>query len=75
MGGEVVVDYALKFKKQATQSLWVAGYSHDVMGYIPSRRVWNEEATKAEAPWCITDNPLAGRMQSKNKSAKSSNPG
>ncbi len=42
MGGEVVVDYALKFKKQATQSLWVAGYSHDVMGYIPSRRVWNE---------------------------------
>ena len=20
----------------------MAGYSHDVMGYIPSRRVWNE---------------------------------
>jgi len=40
MGGEVVVDYALKFKKLFNdQSLWVMGYCNDVMGYIPNLRV------------------------------------
>jgi len=42
LGGEVVIDYPLKFKETFGPSLWVAGYSHDVMGYIPSRRVWEE---------------------------------
>lgn len=43
LGGEVVVDYALKIKqnKHAVKdpSIWVAGYSNDVMAYIPSTRV------------------------------------
>lgn len=42
LGGEVVVDYALRFKKEYGPNVWVAGYSHDVMGYIPSKRVWTE---------------------------------
>ena len=42
MGGEVVVDFALKFKETYGKNLWIAGYSHDVMAYIPSKRVWNE---------------------------------
>lgn len=43
LGGEVVVDYALKFKKDFPPGrLWVAGYSNDVMGYIPSKRVLKE---------------------------------
>lgn len=43
LGGEVVVDYALRFKKDFPAGrLWVAGYSNDVMGYIPSLRVLRE---------------------------------
>ena len=43
LGGEVVVDYALRLKQElGTPSTWVAGYSNDVMAYIPSRRVLTE---------------------------------
>lgn len=42
LGGEVVVDYALTFKKRYGPQTWVAGYANDVMAYIPSRRVWQE---------------------------------
>jgi neutral ceramidase len=43
LGGEVVADYALRFKRQyGFRNLWVAGYSNDVFAYIPSRRVWEE---------------------------------
>lgn len=40
LGGEVVVDYALRLKAElGRERTWVAGYSNDVMAYIPSRRV------------------------------------
>ncbi|HZT31039.1 MAG TPA: neutral/alkaline non-lysosomal ceramidase N-terminal domain-containing protein [Bryobacteraceae bacterium] len=43
LGGEVVVDYSLRFKKQyGWDDLWVAGYSNDVFAYIPSERVLEE---------------------------------
>ena len=43
LGGEVVVDYAIRLKAElAGTKTWVAGYSHDVMAYIPSRRVLRE---------------------------------
>ena len=43
LGGEVVVDYALRLKQQYGRSTtWVAGYTNDVMAYIPSRRVLAE---------------------------------
>ena len=43
LGGEVVVDYALRIKKENRgTSTWVAGYTNDVMAYIPSRRVLRE---------------------------------
>ena len=41
LGGEVVVDYALRFKKELG-AVWVAGYSNDVMAYIPSLKVLKE---------------------------------
>jgi hypothetical protein len=42
-GGELVVDYALRFKKQfGNNTTWIAGYSNDVFGYIPSHRVLKE---------------------------------
>ena len=43
LAGELTVDYALKFKAQyGHDTTWIAGYSNDVFGYIPSLRVWNE---------------------------------
>ena len=43
LGGEVVVDYSLRLKKElGTPSLWVAGYANDVMAYVPSERVLME---------------------------------
>jgi hypothetical protein len=43
IGGETVVDYALRLKKElGPERLWVAGYSNDVFAYIPSRRVLME---------------------------------
>lgn len=42
MGGEVVVDFSLKFKKQYGARTWVTAYCNDVMAYIPSLRVLEE---------------------------------
>ncbi len=43
LGGEVVVDYALRLKRELPGGgTWVAAYSNDVMAYIPSRRVLKE---------------------------------
>jgi hypothetical protein len=43
LGGEVVVDFAIRIKaEQRAAKTWVAGYSNDVMAYIPSRRVLAE---------------------------------
>jgi len=50
LGGEVVVDYALRVKKElgGSESVIVAGYSNDVMCYIPSRRVLLEGGYEAD---------------------------
>jgi neutral ceramidase len=43
LGGEVVVDFAIRLKAElAGPKTWVAGYTNDVMAYIPSRRVLTE---------------------------------
>lgn len=43
LGGEVVVDYALRIKLERDPAVtWVAGYANDVMAYIPSLRVLRE---------------------------------
>jgi neutral ceramidase len=43
LGGEVVVDYALRIKKEiGLGRTWVSAYSNDVMAYIPSLRVLRE---------------------------------
>ena len=61
LGGEVVVDYGLRLKQELKSPLvWVAGYSNDVMTYIPSQRVLREGGYEAggamkwgshPAPW------------------------
>ena len=46
IGGETVVDYSLRIKREYGRPngplLWVAGYSNDVFGYLPSLRVLKE---------------------------------
>ncbi|MFC2123283.1 neutral/alkaline non-lysosomal ceramidase N-terminal domain-containing protein [Bacteroidota bacterium] len=42
LGGEVVVDYALRIKKTWGNDLIIAAYTNDVMAYIPSERVLEE---------------------------------
>ncbi|MCC6588707.1 MAG: neutral/alkaline non-lysosomal ceramidase N-terminal domain-containing protein [Bryobacterales bacterium] len=43
LGGELVVDYALRLKKQyGWMDTWIAGYTNDVFAYIPSLRVLKE---------------------------------
>lgn len=44
IGGEVVVDYSLRLKRELAggAAVWVAGYSNDVFGYLGSRRVITE---------------------------------
>ena len=49
LGGEVVVDYALRLKRELpNEPLVVAGYSNVVMSYIPSVRVLHEGGYEAE---------------------------
>lgn len=43
LGGEVVVDYSLRIKRNLGSShTWVSSYCNDVMAYIPSLRVLKE---------------------------------
>ncbi|MBI4878005.1 MAG: neutral/alkaline non-lysosomal ceramidase N-terminal domain-containing protein [Acidobacteria bacterium] len=48
LGGEVVVDYQLRIKSEfGASQMVVAGYSNDVMCYIPSQRVLKEGGYEA----------------------------
>ncbi len=42
LGGEAVVDYSLRFKKEYGPNTWVLGYANVLVAYIPSLRVYNE---------------------------------
>ena len=49
LGGEVVVDYVLRTKREfPRENLIVAGYTNDVMCYIPSLRVLKEGGYEAD---------------------------
>ncbi len=49
LGGEVVVDYDLRIKREyGSKGIMVAGYSNDVMSYIPSLRVLKEGGYEAD---------------------------
>lgn len=50
LGGEPVVDYALKFKREFGEQTWVAGYCNDVMTYLPSLRVLREDTPPLANP-------------------------
>ena len=47
------MDYSLRFKKEfaGPAGIWVAGYSNDYTGYVPSLRVLKEGGYEAAAGW------------------------
>jgi hypothetical protein len=50
MGGEVVVDYAIRFKRMfAEDHPWTIGYAYQVPCYIPTARVVKEGGYEAES--------------------------
>lgn len=50
LGGEVVVDYALRLKRELPgERLWTAGYCNDVFAYVPSMRILTEGGYEADA--------------------------
>jgi len=53
LGSEVVVDYSLRLKKELAgpAGVWVAGYSNDYSGYIPSSRIQEEGGYEAATGW------------------------
>lgn len=56
--GEVVVDYALRLKRELDRSrLWINGYSNDAPCYIPSERVLREGGYEGAAAMTYYDLP------------------
>ncbi|GAB3163596.1 neutral/alkaline non-lysosomal ceramidase N-terminal domain-containing protein [Telluribacter humicola] len=49
LGGEVVVEYAIKLKQIFGPSTFVMGYSNDVMAYIPSSTILREGGYEGES--------------------------
>src|SRR6185437_7229490 len=49
LGSETVVDYSLRLKQEIkAPAVWIAGYSNEMGGYIPSRRVAIEGGYEAQ---------------------------
>ncbi len=83
LGGETVVDFSLRLKKElAGPAVWVAGYSNDVMAYIPSLRVMQEGGYEAggamrfsvthPGPWALsTEDRIIGQVNQLNLKLKS----
>jgi hypothetical protein len=58
LAGEVVVDYSLRLKRELPGTpVWVAGYSNDVFGYVPSERVLSEGGYEGREAMIYTSNP------------------
>jgi putative membrane-bound dehydrogenase-like protein len=63
LGGEVVVDYALRLERElASQQVWVAAYTDDVFGYVASERMRTEGGYEVDHSMLYYNQP--GRWQS-----------
>ena len=58
MGGEVMVDYSIRLKKELGEELWINSYSNDVSCYVPSRRILKEGGYEADASMYWYNNPV-----------------
>jgi neutral ceramidase len=48
LGGELVIEYAIRLKEMYGRNIFVLGYSNDVMSYIPSGRILLEGGYEGE---------------------------
>jgi neutral ceramidase len=53
MGGEVVVDFSLRFKAELGEQTWISAYTNDVMAYIPSKRVLLEGGYEGQSSMMV----------------------
>lgn len=51
LGGEVCVEYSLRFKETYGPHTWTTGFVNDLMCYIPSRRIYEEG--RGQEPGCL----------------------
>jgi hypothetical protein len=58
LGGEVVVDYSVRLKKELGK-VWVTAYANDVMAYIPSLRVLKEGGYEGDTSMIYYGQPSA----------------
>jgi neutral ceramidase len=58
LGGEVVVDYSLRLKKELGK-VWVTAYANDVMAYIPSLRILKEGGYEGDTSMIYYGHPTA----------------
>ena len=69
LAGELVVDYSLRLKKElgTDRKVWVAGYSNDVFGYVPSLRVLTEGGYEGGGAmlWGSLPGPFAPNVEEK----------
>ena len=60
LAGEVVTDYGLRLKRElGAEGLWVAGYTNDVMAYIPSARMFSEGGYEVVDSMIYYDQPCS----------------
>ena len=58
LGGEVVVDYAKRLKKELPNSnLWINAYSNDVTCYVASQRLYHEGGYEVDASMFYYNKP------------------
>ena len=58
VGGEVVVDYSLRIKRNlGSSNTWVSAYCNDVLAYIPSLRVLKEGGYEGETSMLYYGHP------------------
>ena len=58
LGGEVVVDYAIRMKSEFDSSrLWITAYANDVPCYIPSKRILREGGYEADTSMALYGRP------------------
>jgi hypothetical protein len=54
LSSETVVDYSLRLKREIkSPAVWIAGYSNEMSGYIPSRRVVIEGGYEAQGHYAL----------------------
>ena len=57
LGGELLVEYAIKIKQLYGEGIFVFGYSNFVMGYIPSATVLKEGGYEGETSQMVYGQP------------------